>query len=52
MKFLIVCLVWLVLLAVFWPLVLVALILLPVVFVLAIPFALLAVMIAAAYALV
>lgn len=52
MKFLILCLVWLVLLAVSWPLALLALVLVPVLCLLAIPFALAGIVIAAVLAFV
>jgi hypothetical protein len=52
MKFLFLCLFWLVLVAVFWPVVLATLILLPLLAVIASPFALLALRVAGAFALV
>jgi hypothetical protein len=52
MKFLILCLVWLVLLAVSWPLALLALVLVPVLALLAIPFALVGIVVAAVLAFV
>jgi len=52
MKFLILCFVWLVLLAVSWPLALAALVLVPILCLLAIPFALFGIVVAAVLAFV